>query len=157
MTDAHPDRSVQQNVSKATPATRGRPFQPGNPGRPPGAKNRTTRLVEQLVGDEAERLTRKLIELALAGDVRCLQYCLDRLMPQRSGRPVDLQLPAIENVNDVAPALAAVATAVNDGILTAEDAAHLVCLIERYAKAYETHNLAARLDALESQMKETKR
>src|SRR6516225_5337941 len=38
---------------------RGRPFQPGNPGRPPGSKNKTTRLVEQLVEGDAEKLSEK--------------------------------------------------------------------------------------------------
>jgi hypothetical protein len=109
------------------------------------------------VGNEAEQLTRKVIELALAGNVRCLQLCLDRLLPQRSGRAIDFPLPTIENIDDVAPAIAVITTAVSDGSLTAEEAAHLVCLIERYAKVYETYNLAARVDALESRMKETKR
>jgi hypothetical protein len=55
-------------------------------------------LVEQLVDNDAEKLTRKLVQLALAGDVRCLQYCLDRLLPKRSGRPLDFQLPTINSV-----------------------------------------------------------
>src|SRR5262245_47204912 len=47
---------------------RGRPFEPGqrgNPsGRPKGARNKTTIAVEALLDNEAEALTRKLIELA---------------------------------------------------------------------------------------------
>jgi hypothetical protein len=34
---------------------RGRPFQPGNPGRPAGSKNKVTHLIEQLADEEAER------------------------------------------------------------------------------------------------------
>jgi hypothetical protein len=64
------DRGALAQKSKV----RGRPFKLGNPGRPPGSKNKTTRVVEQLVDNQAEKLTRKLVELALAGDVRCLQY-----------------------------------------------------------------------------------
>ena len=37
-----------------------------------------------------------MLELAKKGNVRCLEYCLDRLLPKRSGRPLDLQLPAIK-------------------------------------------------------------
>lgn len=57
---------------------RGRPFQKGNPGRPLGSKNQITKVVEALVEGEAPNLTRKLLELALDGDVRCLQFCLDQ-------------------------------------------------------------------------------
>jgi hypothetical protein len=129
---------------------RGRPFQPGNPGRPRGSKNRTTLLVEQLIGDEAEKLTKKLVELALAGNVRCLELCLDRLSPQRSGRPVDFLLPAIKDVKDVVPAMAAITTAVNDGSLTAEEAAQLGHLLKGYVEAVSTYDIATRLERLES-------
>jgi hypothetical protein len=132
---------------------RGRPFQPGNPGRPPGSKNQLTRLVEQLVDNDAEKLTRKMIQLALAGDVRCLQYCLGRLLPRRSGHSLDVQLPAINNVHDVVLAMGAISTAVSNGNLTAEDASHLVHLLNSYDRAITTSDLVIRLEKLESRMK----
>ena len=138
---------------KTAKKIRGRPFQRGNSGRPLGSKNRTTRLVEQLVSDEAETITRKLIELALAGNVRCIQHCLDRLSPPRNGRPVDLQLPAINDTRDIVAAMAVITNAVNDGSLTAEEADHLMHVLDGYAKALEDHDLSARLEALKSQMK----
>jgi hypothetical protein len=91
---------------KLAQKVRGRPFQPGNAGRPLGAKNRTTRLVEQLVRGEAEKIARKLIELATGGNVRCIEIALDRLAPKRSGRPIDFQLPEIKNSHDVVAAMA---------------------------------------------------
>ena len=131
---------------------RGRPFRPGNPGRPPGSKNQTTRLLEQLVAGEAEKVAKKAVELALAGNVRCIQLCLDRLLPRRNGRPVDFPLPAVNNIHDVVTAMAAITTGVTDGSLTAEEAAELVHVVEGYAKVLETHDLIARLETLESQM-----
>ena len=110
---------------------RGRPFQPGNPGRPPGAKNKTTRLVEQLLSDEAENLTRKLIELAKNGNVGCLRDCIERIVA----------------------AMAAITTAVNNGSLSPEEAGSLVRVLEGHAKAIETYDLAVRLDRLEAQLK----
>ena len=44
---------------------RGRPFEPGNPGKPKGTRHRTTLAVEALLEGEAEQLTRKAIDLAL--------------------------------------------------------------------------------------------
>ena len=142
-------------VGEQRPKIRGRPFQPGNPGRPLGSKNRVTRLVEQLVSGDAEALGQKMIELAKQGNVRCLEYCLDRLLPKRSGRPLDLQLPSINDVRDVRAAMAAITTAVNNGDVTAEEAAHLVRWFEAYAQIITTHDILVRLEALESEAKES--
>jgi hypothetical protein len=142
------------NALEQPSKVRGRPFQPGNPGRPPGSKNKTTHFVEQLLHNDAEKLTRKLVELALAGDVRCLLYCEDRLLPRRSGRSLDIQLPAINNVNDVPPAMAAIASGLNDGRVTAEEASHVVYLLQSYERAFMITDLKVRLEKLESQMKE---
>ena len=67
---------------------RGRQFQPGNPGRPLGSKNRVTQTLEQLAEGQAEQLIQKALELALAGDVACLRMMLDRVSPPRKAQPV---------------------------------------------------------------------
>ena len=58
---------------------RGRPFEPGNPGRPSGARNKATQAIEQLAEGHAESLGEKAMELALGGDVACLRMMLDRV------------------------------------------------------------------------------
>src|SRR5262245_11102307 len=141
------------NTGTAPKKIRGRPFQPGNSGRPRGSKNRTTRLLEELVAGDGEKLAQKAVELALAGNVKCLQLCLDRLLPRRAGRPLDFTLPPVKDARDIVPAMAAITTAVNDGSLTAEEAGQLMHILNGYTKALETHDLAARIAALESQLK----
>ena len=46
---------------------------------------------------EAEKLTRKAVDLALAGDTVALKLCIDRILPLRRGRPVKLSLLAIRH------------------------------------------------------------
>jgi hypothetical protein len=94
-----------------------------------------------------------MLELAKKGNVRCLEYCLDRLLPKRSGRPLDLQLPAINRVPDLIAAMAEVTTAVNNGDLTAEEATHVVRWFECYANIFTVYDFAVRLETLESEMK----
>ncbi len=141
-----PKRKDPENM---LPKVCGRPFRPGNSGRPRGAKNQTTRLVEHLVDGDAEKIVRKLIELAKGGNVRCLEIALDRIAPKRSGRPIDFQLPEIKNLHDVVGAMAAVTSGVNDGSLTVEEASHLGRILESYANAVTTFDLVARVEALE--------
>jgi Family of unknown function (DUF5681) len=74
--------------------TRFKPGQSGNPdGRPKGARNVTTRAVEALLDGEAEKLTRKVIELGLTGDMTALRICMDRITPPR--KDVAFSLPAM--------------------------------------------------------------
>src|SRR5215470_16664338 len=62
------DSEVADPLRKNAGKTRGRPFERGNPGRPKGAQNRTTRLIEALLEGEAEAIGRKCIERAKEGD-----------------------------------------------------------------------------------------
>ena len=75
--------------------------QSGNPkGKPCGARNKITLAAEQLLDGEAEALTRKAIELALAGDTTALRLCMERVAPVRKGRPVRLDLPPVITASD---------------------------------------------------------
>jgi hypothetical protein len=131
---------------------RGRPFEPGNAGRPPGSKNKTTRLIEELFDGEAEKLTRKLLDCALGGDVRCLLYCVDRASPKGRGRPLGLQLPPIKSVCDVPAAMSAIALGVTNGDVTVEEGSHLVQILDRYSNAVAAREFAIRLQNLEGQV-----
>jgi hypothetical protein len=66
-------------------------FQPGNPGKKPGTRNKATMAALALLEGEGEALTRKAVELAKAGDTVALKLCLDRLLPK--GRAVRIDLP----------------------------------------------------------------
>jgi hypothetical protein len=84
---------------------RRRPFskgQPGNPaGKPKGVRNRATLAAEVLLEGEAKALTRKAIELGLAGDTTALRLCLERLIPPRKDRAVSLDLPPIRSAREI--------------------------------------------------------
>jgi hypothetical protein len=80
----------------------------GNRARgPKGARHKCLLSVEALLDGEAEGLTRKAIELALSGDTTALRLCIKRILPARKDRPVQLQMPEIEGVQDLTEATAA--------------------------------------------------
>jgi hypothetical protein len=128
---------------------RGRPFKPGNPGRPTGSKNKTTQMVEQLAEGQAEQLVQKVLERALAGDVACLRMMLDRLWPPRKGQPVNVPMPPINTSQDVFPAIASIWTAIREGRLTPDEASALSIVIDRSVQAIELHDIVKRIAALE--------
>jgi hypothetical protein len=122
----------------------------GNPaGRPLGARNATTMAAEALLEGEAERLTRKCIELALSGDTTALRLCLERIYPARKDRPVTFALPPITSPRDAADIAAAVAQAVAAGHITPSEAAEIGKVIDVYVRAYQTAELNDRGTRLE--------
>jgi hypothetical protein len=128
---------------------RGRPFKPGNPGRPPGSKNKITQMVEQLAEGQAEQLIQKVLELAQAGDVACLRMILDRLWPLRKGQPVNVVMPPINTPQDVVSAIASIWTGIRDGRLTPDEASALSIVVDRSVQAIELHDITRRIAALE--------
>ena len=140
-----PDKTGQKQAD-----TRFKPGRSGNPdGRPKGARNATTLALEALLDGQAQTLTQKAIDLALTGDIPALRLCLDRILPPRKDRPVSFTLPTINSAQDAAAVVSSVLAAVAAGELTPADAAEVGKLIDSYVKAYETAELADRLDRLE--------
>ena len=124
--------------------------QSGNPaGRPRGSRNATTLALESLLDGQADALTQKAVELALAGDMAALRLCMDRILPARRDRPVSFALPPIESAQDAAATVSAVLAAVAAGEITPADAGEICKLIEVYVKVYETAELAERIEQLE--------
>ena len=124
-------------------------FSPGNPGRPAGARNKTSRAIEQLLDGEAEGLTRKAIELALAGDTTALRLCLERIAPGRKDNPVEFELPAMEGAEDASQAAGAVLAAVSRGELTPLEGASVMGLVENYRRTLELTEIELRMSQLE--------
>ena len=124
--------------------------QSGNPaGRRKGTRNKATLALEKLLDGEAEALTRKAVELALAGDMTALRICLDRILPARKDRPVTFDLPAIDSAADAKAASAALLAAVAAGSLTPSEAAEVGKLIDAYLKAIVVTEILERLEKLE--------
>lgn len=124
-------------------------FGPGNAGKPKGTRHRATRAVLELLDGEAEALTRRAVEMALAGDSTALRLCLERIAPPRKDAPVSFALPPMQSARDAAGAAAAVLAAVADGELTPTEGAHVMGLIETYRRTLETSELESRVVALE--------
>ena len=70
-------------------------------GRPKGSRNKATILAQELLDDEADAIVRKAIELATEGNPVALRMCLERLVPPRRGRAVELQFPKIKTAADL--------------------------------------------------------
>ena len=57
-------------------------FTTGNSGKPRGTRHKVTQAVLGLLEGQAEALTQRAVQLALAGDSTALRLCLERLAPR---------------------------------------------------------------------------
>ena len=140
-------------ADKTAGKQRGRPFrrgESGNPsGRPLGSRHRATLAAEALLDGEVEALTRKAVEMALAGDSTALRLCFDRILPPRRERPVHFKLPRLQTAGDAAQALAAITDAVAAAEITPGEAAELAKLVEAFVRALEASEFDQRLRNIE--------
>jgi|SRR5579871_393734 len=122
----------------------------GNPaGRPPGSRNKASLLMEALLEDEVEQLTRKAIELAVAGDTLALRLCLDRILPPRKDRPINLSLHPIETMPQVCSAMSTVMAAIGDGRITPAEGETLAKILTVQTTLLKTDDLERRIEELE--------
>ena len=126
-------------------------FGPGNAGKPPGSRHRTTQAVEALLDGEAEDLTRKAVELAMEGDTTALRLCLERIAPPRREAPVNVEIPVIETAGDLPKAIDVLLQAAGRGDLTPGEAGRLAALVGEAGRAIELHDIEVRLQRLEGQ------
>jgi hypothetical protein len=126
----------------------------GNPkGRPKGARGKASLAAEALMDGGAEKITRRCIRAALAGDAIALRLCMERILPVRRDRPLDFRMKAPEKASEISAALGALIRAVGSGRLTPGEAATLAGVLKVQAQVIESADLEARIHTLEKAAK----
>jgi hypothetical protein len=127
---------------------------PGGPGRPRGSRNVVNLLLDHLAESGAETMVRKMIEAASDGDRVAARLVLSRIWSAPKGRALQVELPDIRTPADLLAAHAAVATAVSDGRLTAQDGASLSTMLETHRRAFELVAQEAKIDQLDARLRQ---
>jgi hypothetical protein len=118
-------------------------------GRPKGARNHATMMVQEMLKGSAQAVVSALIAQAENGDVAAQMFIVKRLCPLRRGYPLEFSLPPISKSGDLAAALAVIAKQMSDGKLTTEEAAQAVAVLDAHRKALDADNVETRLAILE--------
>ena len=111
--------------------------------------NKSTMVAQALLDGEAEALTRKAVQLALEGNIQALKLCIERLIPPRKERPVDVALPEFSGVESLPVLTATLLAAVSSGELTVGEASGLSTLVANYGRMLELAELEKRIAVLE--------
>ena len=79
---------------------------------------------------EGEKVVRKAVEMALAGNETALRLVVERLIPPVKERPIQLDLPRLGKASDVAEAVRRAIEAVAAGQLMPSEAETVLKLLE---------------------------
>ena len=124
--------------------------QSGNPaGKRPGTRHKATLEALELLEGDLKAITKVCIEKAKGGDLLACKLILDKLIPNRRERPVNLKVPKVETAAEIPKALGAILEAVAQGTLTPGEGQSLAAMLEAYRKGLEMADLEARVAALE--------
>jgi hypothetical protein len=150
----------QMEVNMKDPESLGRKqdgtFMPGvsgNPsGRPKGAYSKTTRIVQNLLAEEAEEVARVVLEAAKGGDLTAAKLVLDKLVPAAKDAPVSepVDLPEL-TAEGLPKAVEMIVQSVACGKLLPGEGQALIGMLEGLRKSLEFAELEKRIAALEGQ------
>lgn len=123
----------------------------GNPvGRHQGTRNSASELSDEILMANAEDLTRAAVAMALDGDSAALRLCIDRIVPKRRHRPLNLTWPAINTLADVDMAMTATLGALGNGQLEVEQAGALTAILDSKRRSIAAVEIERRLNSLEN-------
>lgn len=127
---------------------------PPGPGRPPGSRNKSTLVLDEIGREGIEEVIRKVAGAARDGNMYAASILLARTWPRGIGRPVTLDLPPVETAGGIVQAQAAVVAAMAAGTITPDEAAAIGQVLEGQRRAIETHDHEKRIRGLEAKKKD---
>ncbi len=141
-----PERTGKQQRN-----TKFRPGKSGNPkGRPPGTLNKTTILARSLMEDQAEHISKKCINMALAGDFQAINLILAKLIPNARESPLSIRLTPPTSTKDIPRFTGDVLKKVGAGTLLPGQGEAILRLVKTHIAAIELSSLEERIEKLEN-------
>ena len=131
--------------------TRFQPGQSGNPrGRRAGSRSKALVALDALGEGEVNDIIKAMMDKAKKGDAQAARIILDRVWPPRKGTRFEFDLPEVSKAEDIPGAIGEVTAQVAEGIISPDEGAVIVGLLDARRKAIETEQLASRIAALEA-------
>jgi hypothetical protein len=125
-------------------------FGPGNPGRPKGARNVVSAVLDQIADGHADTILAAVIKAAEEGDPRSAELILKRVWPEPRGRPIAFDIPPVlDDAHHMVTKVRALIASVASGQLSPEEANQVATLLDLERKVIEVSSLEERIQALE--------
>jgi hypothetical protein len=123
--------------------------QSGNPsGRPKSTFNQSTQMIKDLLLENSEALIRKMIELALDGDMTALKICIDRICPplKAQSQAVNIDYNQEQGLTQTAKHIL---EQVTQGIIPPDIGSQLINSIITITRTKDIEEIQKRIEAIE--------
>lgn len=118
----------------------------GNPhGKPKGSRHKASLLAEKIFENDLEIVCSQVVQQAKEGNLMAAKIILDRILPARKDRLININLPLVKNSDDAIEALRLICHAVGNGEITPLEGESLSKMIEIQIKGLELHDYEKRL------------
>lgn len=118
----------------------------GNPhGKPKGSRHKASLLAEKLFENDIEIVCSQIVQQAKEGNLMAAKIILDRILPARKDRLININLPLVKNSDDAIEALRLICHAVGNGEITPLEGESLSKMIEIQIKGLELNDYEIRL------------
>lgn len=145
---------MPENAGKMQVSGKFQKGQSGNPnGKAKGTKNRATLAAEQLLQGDLDSICRKLVEEALTGNVQAIKLVLDRVLPPKKDRVIDVQLPKLQTTDDAVNAISIIIDALGSGEITPSEGEAMSRVVDVFIKTLQEYEIEKRVSMLEQGLK----
>jgi len=127
----------------------------GNPaGRPIGSRNKATLACEQMLEGESEGLLQVAVKLAKKGNIHALRLCLERIVPPRKERCINLELGPIASPQDLPIQFQDITAAIAEGRITPGEGESISNILSSHAQTLGLVEMDRRVAELEGHLSE---
>lgn len=95
----------------------------------------------------------RLIEEALGGNILAIKLILDRVLPSRRDRVIDVKLPKLQTTDDAVRTMSIIIEAISSGKITPTEGECMSRVIDAFLKVIQAHDLEKRVSMLEEGVK----
>jgi len=145
---------LPENAGKMQASGKFQKGRSGNPnGKAKGTKNRATIAAEQLLQSNLDNICLRLTEEALTGNMLAIKLVLDRVLPSRRDRAIDIKLPKLQTIEDALKTMTTIIEAMGNGKITPSEGESMSRVIDAFLKVIQGCELEKRVSALEEGVK----
>lgn len=136
-------------------------FQPGQSGNPNGRPRNSgfkQNELKQILNDSAPQLLKKMVEMALDGDVNAIKLCMERLVPRvkPGDAPITIELPSLKKAGNSSAELMEIgAQVINERIdnnVDSSQAQALFEMLDSQRSLIETESVQKQLDDIKEKL-----
>lgn len=114
-----------------------------------GIKNRATLAAEQLLQSDLDNICRRLVEEALIGNMQAIKLVLDRVLPPKRERAIDVKLPKRQTADDAVNAMSLIISAVGSENITPAEGEAMSRVVGDFVRTVQAHGIEKRVSLLE--------